>query len=313
MINLNGIYSRDLLKNNRTRMALAILSGTKCPRGNRDSYVRNTSREADYSTYDKYSVTIRVITKGEYTPEILDLINFHYDDICRNKGNRVDDYIIGCKKYMKNEIPTIDPCRCGDIKAIDNTVTFDEGKYYKYIDKTGYTHIFACTKNYLGQPQSDLDAHRQNKSTYNIGLFWRMLAQNQPGCGNATGLGMHFSREEQIQFLNDAGIKNGFFKVYIGERRQENFLTQCMTVGPVIPKKQYDDYYKQLTQPGISLKNHYFSPGDTIKIGTKEYTMKDDYSIDIPYGEDIYMIEYPKYQKNRVICDENSMIRLVPA
>ena len=127
MINLNGIYSRDLLKNNRTRMALAILSGTKCSRGNRDSYVRSASREAAYSTYDKYSVTIRVITKGEYTPEILDLINFHYDDICRNKGSRVDDYIIGCKKYMKNEIPTIDPCRCGDIRAVHNTVTFDEG------------------------------------------------------------------------------------------------------------------------------------------------------------------------------------------
>ena len=138
-----------------------------------------------------------------------------------------------------------------------------------------------------------------------------MLAQNQPGCGNAVGLSMHFSREEQLRFLEDAGIKPGFFKVNIGERRQENFLTQSMTKGPVIPKKQYDDYYKQLTQPGISLKNLYFSPGDTIKIGTKEYIMKDDYSVDIPYGEDIFMIEYPDHQVNNIVVNENSEPSLV--
>ena len=312
MINLNGIYSRQSLKNNRSRTALAVLSGSKGLRSSRDSYVRS-SRETDHNTYSKYSVTIRVITKGEYTPQILDLINFHHDDICRHKGSRLDDYIIGCKRYMKNEIPTIDPCRCSEIKAIDNTVTFDEGTYYKYTDKTGYTHILACTKNYLGQPQSDLDAHRQNKSTYNMGKFWRILAQNQPGCGDAGALGMHFSREEQLQFLKDAGIKNGFFNVNIGERRQVNFLTQSKTSGPVISKRQYDNYYKSLTQPIINFKNRYFSPGDMIKIGDKEYTMKEDYSIDIPCGEDIYMIEYPQQQKNRIVCDDNSTACVAPA
>ncbi len=41
MINLNGIYSRESLKNNKSRTALAVLSGSKRLRGKRDSYVRS--------------------------------------------------------------------------------------------------------------------------------------------------------------------------------------------------------------------------------------------------------------------------------
>ena len=37
--------------------------------------------------------------------------------------------------------------------------------------------------------------------------------------------------------------------------------------------------------------------GDIFKIGNKEYVLSESHTLDIPYGEDIYNIEYPSNYK----------------
>ncbi|MBR4573981.1 MAG: hypothetical protein IKO16_03640 [Lachnospiraceae bacterium] len=302
-VGVSQIHSCQILKNHRTETALSVFYQGKRVNKRRDFYTRSDLSGMKYSLYEKNSVGISNGSKGQYTQDILDYINFHFDDICRQKGDKHDVLIINGKIYNKNNIPRIDPTMCNEIRAKDGVVSFDAGNYYRYTDKTGYTHVFTCTEDYLGQPQTELSAHRQNENTHIIGKFWRMLAQN------GTYIDLYFSREDQIKYLNDADITNGFFKVQIGSCKQEYYLSNGRKGGPIVAKKNYDAYYQHLMSPGIKLINYYFSPGDTVRIGEKEYIMKDDYSLDIPYGEDIWGIEYPDHPVNDIVV-ENSSLRL---
>lgn len=288
----------NLQKIRQKKMAIQTLQKSNKKVMNRDLFCKSDDSVVALNLYEKNN------KRQEYSTTILDYINFHFDDICRQKGNKRDVLIINGKIYNKNNIPVIDPDRCSEIKARDGVVSFDAGNYYRYTDKTGYTHIFSCTEYYLGQPQSELSAQRQNESTNKIGKFWRMLAQN------GTYIDLYFSKEDQIKYLKDAGITEGFFKVKIGKREQEYYLSYGRG-GPIASKKKYDAYYQHLTSPGIKLLNYHFSPGDTVRIGEKEYIMKDDCSLDIPYGEDIWGIKYPDHRVNEIVVNENSERQLV--
>ena len=36
-----------------------------------------------------------------------------------------------------------------------------------------------------------------------------------------------------------------------------------------------------------------YEPGDVFKIGEKEYVLSENYTLNTPYGEDIFNMEYP--------------------
>ena len=57
-------------------------------------------------------------------------------------------------------------------------------------------------------------------------------------------------------------------------------------------KKDYDHDFEVLTQKGHLLTN--YEPGSIFKISEKEYVLSENHTLDIPYGEDIYAMEYPK-------------------
>ncbi len=301
MNRITNHLAKNLQEIRHKELTLQILRKNNEKATNRDLFCKADDNIVTLNLYEKDDTSIR----HEYSTTILDYINFHFDDICRQKGDKHDVLIINGKIYNKNNIPRIDPARCNEIRAKDGVVSFDAGNYYRYTDKTGYTHVFTCTEDYLGQPQTELSAHRQNEGTYIIGKFWRMLAQN------GTYIDLYFSREDQIKYLNDADITDGFFKVQIGSCKQEYYLSNGRKGGPIVAKKNYDAYYQHLMSPGIKLINYYFSPGDTVRIGEKEYIMKDDYSLDIPYGEDIWGIEYPDHRVNEIVVNENSERQLV--
>lgn len=50
-----------------------------------------------------------------------------------------------------------------------------------------------------------------------------------------------------------------------------------------------------MTSGGILLDE--YEAGDIFKIGDKEYILSENHTLDIPYGEDIYNLEYPSNYK----------------
>ena len=95
--------------------------------------------------------------------------------------------------------------------------------------------------------------------------------------------------------MEKAGIKNGFFTVKMGDREATQFYSATKTTSPIQSKERYDARYKNLTSGGILLDE--YEAGDIFKIGNKEYVLSESHTLDIPYGEDIYNIEYPSNYK----------------
>ena len=101
-------------------------------------------------------------------------------------------------------------------------------------------------------------------------------------------MGLYYDEYTQRQYLNDAGIKEGFFSVQIGNKKQEYYYSNGLA-GVAVPKWQYDADYDMLVKRGSALFNEY-EPGSIFKMGGKEYTLSANRTFDIPYGTDPFEI-----------------------
>ncbi len=220
----------------------------------------------------------------------LDMINFNYISIFKQKGEKVDTIAVGNNEYLKKDLPSVNPNRCNEIKASNNKVVINNGQYYKYQDNSGKTHTFTCTYNKLSQPYSDQLAGRQNNESFNIGKFWNILSTD------ATYVNSYYSTDEQKQYLSDAGVKEGFFSVQVGKNKQNYFYSPNGKNGVIERQSEYDSTYKMLTK-GTALFNKY-EVGSVFKFGGKEYVLNEQKRLDIPYGEDIFDFEFPKMEVN---------------
>lgn len=276
-VNINILQTMLGNKNKSTRSLLLNMGKPNC-----DEYVQGVV--SPYVSYSKQSV------KKESWKSVLNAINFHQTEIWKNHGETQADFTINGRIYSKKDIPTINEEWCNSITAKNNTVRFDNGGYYKYKDKNGKTHTFACEYNRLGQPYSDQVTGRQDNESRQIALFWNLLSSD------ATYVSLYFSREDQERMLNDAGINDGFFSVESGTRKQEYFYSHAThngNAGAVIRKFEYDADYEMLTKRGSALFDKY-NVGDVFKFGGKEYALNEDRKFDIPYGEDIFDFEWSK-------------------
>lgn len=280
-----NVSRNNTLENIKKDEKLSCISGKRTYRRTtsaKDLYVKSSTLMGSSCVYTRHKDIAL-----QYSAAILGIINFHYDDIHARHNETLNSFFIGGAEYLKRNIPKINPSWCSEIKATNNVVVFNSGEYYKYTDKNGEMHIFSCRNNHLGQPYSDQISGRQNSNTYNIGRFWRMLSTN------GTYLSMYYLHDEQRQYLNDAGINKGFFSVKMGSLRKEYFYSSGSS-GVAISVQRYKDRYKMLTQSGCPFLKR-TEPGTAISIGAKEYLVKLDHTLDIPYGEDIFDIELPKY------------------
>lgn len=248
--------------------------------GLRDSYVHGSDNISCI-----YSVN-RGLKHNKITSSVLDKINFNYLDIWKQKCDKQFSFIISGKEYLKSELPAVSADRCEEIKAVNNTVEFSNGRYYKYTEKDGLVHTFTCTNDHVDQPYSDLVSGRQSDASYQVTKFWNMLSRD------GTYMGLYFSEDRQRQMLNDAGITNGFFKVKVGDHQQEYFLSHG-NAGVAVRKFEYDATYDMFAKRGTALFNKY-EVGSVFKVSGKEYVLKEDRTLDIPYGEDIFDIQFPK-------------------
>ena len=247
-------------------------------KGCRDEYIKGVIQPN--LTYSKNGAESRI------SRSVIDTINYGYKGKHKNHGESVDSIIVNGKEYLKKDIPAVDPQWCTQIKAKNNIVHFDNGQYYKYTDREGNTHTFLCEYDRLTQPYSDLISGRQNGKSLGITKFWNMLSQD------GTYLGLYYSADEQKRFLNDAGIKEGFFSVESGARKQDYYYSNG-NAGVAVRKFEYDAVYDMFTKRGSALFNEY-EVGTVIKVGGKEYAMNTDRKFDIPYGEDMFDIQFPK-------------------
>ena len=257
----------------------ATIARSKGNRTQRDEYVHGLISPS--ITYSK-----KLINKSKLSRSVMDAINFNYMDIHRNHGESVDSITVNGKKLLKKDLPSIDTDWCSPIQAINNTVRFENGNYYKYTDRSGYTHTFACDHDRINQPYSDQLAGRQNNNSYQITKFWNMLS------GDGTYLGLYFSAEEQKQMLGDAGIKEGFFCVESGSRKQEYYYSNG-NAGVCVRKFEYDATYEMYNKRGSALFKDY-PVGSKFTFAGQEYELKEDRTIDIPYGIDIFDVQFPK-------------------
>ncbi len=218
--------------------------------------------------------------KGTISPAMLDMINFEYDS-CREFE---DSFLIGGMEFAKSQIPSVSQDRALEIKAENNRLVLEEGKYYKFTDGDGKTHVLTCGKYHLTNPYSDNCRGIVDETGYRIGKFWSILSQD------ATYMALYYSHEEERQLLNNAGITEGFFTIQLGSRKQEYYYSNG-NAGVSVAKWHYDDTYDMYMRGGGILSA--YEVGSVFKIGGKEYVLSEEKKLDIPYGADIYDVEYP--------------------
>ena len=193
--------------------------------------------------------------------------------------------IEGAKKYFNpdsiNAALGLDSPKTMSVR--DNQVLFERNSYYQFTGKDRKPHTVLSMGNSLSQGILG----RYGKSTFDkeaadYAEFWDSLAK-----GITFGLEEKYSTAEIRKKLEKAGIQHGFFTVTVGNRSQTYYLSQNENVGALRPKESYDKYYNLLTS-GRAFELDKFQPGQTVTIGGKDYVLKDDKSIDIEYGAELY-------------------------
>lgn len=182
-------------------------------------------------------------------------------------------------KDLKNAMNHNSP-KTVDIK--DNSISFDDKSYYRFEDGSGKEHKVLS----FGGRLTDLfsDGYDQDEDDYMN--FWNCMARKDP-----TFVPSEYSNGEVRKRLADAGIKTGFFDISIGKNKTTQFLSQGKNSSAVYSKEQYDEYYHNHIQSGNLTRK--YEPGTVIKIAGEDYTIDDKGKIDVPYGVDIWDIEYP--------------------
>ncbi len=241
--------------------------------GRRDNYI-----SGENNVYEIYGN--KAEDNRKYSQTILNAINFGYENIEEDETS----FCIGNVNYLKKDIPAIDIGQCLEIKAVNNKVTFTNGKYYRFKDSSGIYRAVTCRYDRIGQPYSELAAGKANDASYQFSMFWSMLSRN------GTYIGMYYSHAEEKKMLNNAGITEGFFSVEVGSNRQDYFYSNGVA-GVAVPKSRYDATYNMFMYREGLLDE--WDAGAVFIIGGKEYTLSADKKLDIPYGADIYDIKYP--------------------
>lgn len=273
-MNINSINGNVLrqalgLQYEKNDVLQSLFSSPKSSK--RDCYIPSPS----FVNFGNYEVA-----SSKMSSSLFDLLNFEYDDTRESE----DEVAVGGVIFSKDQIPQIDESRCSEIKANNNAVVINSGKYYKFQDSEGNTHAMSCAYGMLGQLNSNTCRGLIDDASDERGTFWNTLAKD------ATYISMHYPENTQKQILNEAGISEGFFSVQIDARKSEYYYSNGNS-GVEVPKQQYDADYNYFMS-GKSIISDY-KVGSVFKISGKEYTLGSDKKLDIPYGTDIYAMQYP--------------------
>ena len=279
----NLLVSRQKLRQEWNRDILNLLTPRK-PNKNVSTF-QNPGRDSYIPSENSvYEIYVRKTVVSEKFPQaIVDIINFDLGSVVEDETGFTIDGV----KYMRKDMPSVSLDRCNEIRAENNEIVFERGKYYKFQDREGKYHVLDCRGNSVSQPYSEQTMKRQNEESFQMGKFWGCI-----GCEGVYG-SKYYSDEEQRKILKEAGIQEGFFSVQVGDKRQELFLSNG-AAGAVVPKRRYDGTYNMFMNTNI-LDD--YAVGSVFVIGGKEYILDEHKKLDIPYGADIYDIKFPMREK----------------
>ena len=279
----NLLVSRQKLRQEWNRDILNLLTPRKPNKSvstfqnpGRDSYI-----PSENSVYEIY--VRKTVVSEKFPQAIVDIINFDLGSVVEDETGFTIDGV----KYLRKDMTSVSLDRCNEIRAENNEIVFERGKYYKFQDREGKYHVLDCRGNSVSQPYSEQTMKRQNEESFQMGKFWGCI-----GCEGVYG-SKYYSDEEQRKILKEAGIQEGFFSVQVGDKRQELFLSNG-AAGAVVPKRRYDGTYNMFMNTNI-LDD--YAVGSVFVIGGKEYILDEHKKLDIPYGADIYDIKFPMREK----------------
>lgn len=262
------------------RLALNILNGQKSDKKEKvlkDEFIK--SNETTIAQTHLIDIT------SQYIPEALlqdmnDGIGcvVEYDGIVEYKGYR----------FHVSQIPSVNASKLETVKAADNVLDFGKNNYFKYVTSDGTEHSLFSGTNSIGTLMSEsVKQVPISKETEKYASFWRYMMSEDP-----VYLGISFSDEEIKNYLSEAGLEPGFITIKMGNQVATQYYSQGKIQGIIQSKERYDVDYNGLTSPSGYLKN--FASGSVVKVGGVEYIIDESCSIDIPYGVDVFDIEYPK-------------------
>lgn len=205
--------------------------------------------------------------------------------------------------FHTSEIPKINIKSLDTITAQNNIIDFGSSRYFKYITSEGKEFaIFSMPRGGICRPVSEsiIGVSKFDKETERYLAFWNNLKTGHasfrlPGNQDLPDFG--YSNDDIRNYLNKSGITKGFFTVKMGNNTSEFFYSDSEQ-NPLFRREDYDLRYYTMTSPDFSYEKSVFSclePGTKITIDGKEYTLKDDLTLDIPYGIDIFNIQIPKH------------------
>lgn len=247
----------------------------------------NITGKFEMMTYQKSSLKAHLI-RGFISEELMQKLN----NGTSWYGVRGNIYELDGAYFSKKSIPPLNRDLLKEVKAENNVISFGKHDYFKYVSKDGkeycmHTAISGGTG--FGAVQTEI----MRGSVYDE-QAWRYIGFWN-GMMSVTGLnvpGDEYSRKEGADYLEEAGVQPGFFTVNMKGHSKTFYYTKAKYSRMIETKKDYDEQYDNLTRKTHLLSG--YNPGSIFKIGGKEYILTENHTLDIPYGEDIYTIEYPK-------------------
>ncbi len=241
-----------------------------------------------FRTYQKNSTKFEVV-HGFLPQKLVDIINSGV-----GLGKRDDIYSYNGVSFSKESIPSLSQVKPIEVKAENNIISFGSYQYFKYVSKNGQEYYMHSGATGFGAAFSEiLRGVEYSREAFRYIDFWNQtMVVTEPDLP-----GEEFSRSEVKSYLEDAGIQPGFFTVNMKEKSNVLFYSQGKYASTVIRKKDYDSMYNNLTKSGNGLTANLlcgYEPGSVIKVGGKEYVLSESHTLDLPYGADIYDMEFPK-------------------
>lgn len=262
----------------------------------KSSKAAQTNEKTSANNVDSYVPSIDTGTSGTYSKtstskyisqSLMDTIN---SDMSKVSGVG-DTYYCGGVAFKLSQIPKVDVSKFSEKKAVNNILDFGKNSYFKYTASNGKQYGLFTLNGAIGTIFSEmLRGEPYSKERERYATFWNHLMNHDP-----VYLSLSYSDDEVRHYLDEAGIKNGIFTVKMGDREASQYYTASKNMPPVEAKWKYDNFYKDITTDGNVLRN--YEPGSIFKINGKEYTLSENHTLDIEYGEDIYNMEFPSNYK----------------
>ena len=270
-------YQRDSIGIKRGALSILANGNKYSKRTNVNSLVAKTRNNvASKNTYLKGTI------KGK---KLLDLIN---NSNCFSTSGNIGE----CKgiKFNLKDVERIKTSGLKEVKAENNVIDFGDKNYLKYVSSDGKEHVLYARNGIVETPMScSITGEPWSRETERYAGFWRYLMAR-----DTVYIGLSYSDNEVEKYLADAGIEKGFFTIKMGGKEITKYYSASKSTNCIQDKWRYDQHYDSITQ-GILFRN--YEPGSVFKVGGKEYILNENHALDVPYGEDVYDMEYPANYK----------------